>query len=156
MNVKGNFPDCVRFRNELRVVEYDWKPIVCDKCKIMGHSIEKCRWQKEQQQMKKKWVPKHKAGDFEQDGGAEMINANTSVKDTSSKQPVHKNNTDITSQDFVTFRRRQKISNPAVSQKEQLSTQNSFQQPGENEEGSQVVVSQPTNGGNGQSSCMEC
>lgn len=35
-------------------IHYEWKPVTCEKCKKMGHSIEKCRVQ-----MQKKWVPRN-------------------------------------------------------------------------------------------------
>ena len=60
MNIKGEFYESPAFTNEddelVRVkVEYDWKPIICAKCKHHGHMESNCRME-----VVKKWIPKPK------------------------------------------------------------------------------------------------
>ncbi|XP_021852855.2 uncharacterized protein [Spinacia oleracea] len=52
-------PDCLKFQDEHGMVKtisiwYEWKPTVCDHCKLLGHIASDCRKKK----MKKKWVAK--------------------------------------------------------------------------------------------------
>lgn len=36
-------------------IGYEWKPIICDHCKLLGHLVDVCKKKKG----KKKWVAKH-------------------------------------------------------------------------------------------------
>lgn len=66
-----DLPDEVCFINEKGEVvdvkvEYQWKPILCDACKKLGHEIEKCRTKREAAKDKgrvQQWKPKPKPGD---------------------------------------------------------------------------------------------
>ena len=63
MDIHGNFPDQIVFKNEQGVVvdypiHYEWKPQKCVSCGKFGHDTTKCTKSKEKNQTKKIWVPK--------------------------------------------------------------------------------------------------
>lgn len=58
MKLDGGFPETLAFTNEDNElvtfpVTYDWKPIVCDKCKQISHTREQCKMG-----IIRQWVPK--------------------------------------------------------------------------------------------------
>ncbi|XP_074299117.1 uncharacterized protein LOC141630147 [Silene latifolia] len=62
-------PDVVEFDDEMdihhrQIVHYEWKPVICTECKIMGHIARDCRRKErnEAPKAKKVWVPKKTGG----------------------------------------------------------------------------------------------
>ncbi|XP_074293471.1 uncharacterized protein LOC141620522 [Silene latifolia] len=56
-------PDVIQFADELdnmhrQIVHYEWKPVLCSDCKVLGHIARDCRKRKGPVQGKKMWVPK--------------------------------------------------------------------------------------------------
>ncbi|XP_074283590.1 uncharacterized protein LOC141608133 [Silene latifolia] len=62
-------PDVVEFDDEMdvhhrQIVHYEWKPVICTECKIMGHIARDCRRKEkvEAPKPRKAWVPKKNGG----------------------------------------------------------------------------------------------
>ncbi|XP_074292883.1 uncharacterized protein LOC141619763 [Silene latifolia] len=56
-------PDVIQFADELdnmhrQIVHYEWKPILCSECKVLGHITRDCRKGKGHVEGKNMWVPK--------------------------------------------------------------------------------------------------
>ncbi|XP_021730771.1 uncharacterized protein LOC110697694 [Chenopodium quinoa] len=65
VSISQDFPNEVSFLNEKGVstqvrLKYDWKPVICSKCKILGHGVDACRkrTQKKRVIQNKAWIPK--------------------------------------------------------------------------------------------------
>nr|XP_021860913.1 uncharacterized protein LOC110799941 [Spinacia oleracea] len=61
--IDQQLPACVKFHDEhgqMKNVQigYEWRPIVCDHCKLLGHTLTACKKKKRQ---KKVWVAKSKS-----------------------------------------------------------------------------------------------
>ncbi|XP_056685559.1 uncharacterized protein [Spinacia oleracea] len=76
-----NLPDKVQFQDEhgkLKCINigYEWKPIVCENCKLLGHLAEDCRKKKG----KKKWVDKVVSEDVVAKPTDEFVQATRTVQ----------------------------------------------------------------------------
>lgn len=63
MNIDHEYPDQTTFINENGIevcvdIEYEWKPIKCAKCHLMGHNEKECRKVVEKPRVQKVWIPK--------------------------------------------------------------------------------------------------
>lgn len=146
MNIKGDFPDYLVFKNENGVVvkypvEYDWKPQICDNCSTMGHETSKCKWREgRKQQGKKKWVPKLQQQQQEMNSDPKEKPA-SSEKDETQKDRTDANqpssdteqNHESSNQGFVTVRRKIRKGSQ-VQQSESLVICNTFQELQEGQE----------------------
>ncbi|CAO2817691.1 unnamed protein product [Amaranthus hypochondriacus] len=94
MNVYGEFPDEIYFINELdelvtQKVVYDWKPIICRKCKEFGHLEGKCKageqWKKTNKPTPK--TPTDGVGTKESGAVRTMVTDHTKVVESKTPSP---------------------------------------------------------------------
>lgn len=63
MSIDHEFPDQLVFINKNGIevcveIEYEWKPIQCANCQLMGHHEKECRKIVEKDRIQKVWIPK--------------------------------------------------------------------------------------------------
>lgn len=63
MDMTSKFPNTLQFKNEkgilmVQPIQYDWIPVKCSKCQMIGYGEDKCRKEQGQKPVQKVWRPK--------------------------------------------------------------------------------------------------